>query len=69
METDSTAVTGGKGGKKKLIMGVSIYHGWYGRVQVGRHHRMGDKVVQDNGMYTEMVVALEVVPENEWEKA
>jgi hypothetical protein len=29
VENASTAVIGGKDGKKKLVMGVPIYHGWY----------------------------------------
>jgi hypothetical protein len=50
-------------------MGVTIYHGWYGRDQVGVHHRMGDKVVQDYGLSKHAVVALEVGLEKEWEAA
>jgi hypothetical protein len=41
------AVMGGKDGKKHIIMGVPIYHGWYDRAQGGMHHQMGDKVVQE----------------------
>jgi hypothetical protein len=29
VENESSAVIGGKDGKKQLIMGVPIYHGWY----------------------------------------
>jgi hypothetical protein len=52
--------------KKQLIMVVPIYHGWYDRAQVGMHHRMGDKVVQDYGLSKQAVVALEVGLEKEW---
>jgi hypothetical protein len=45
VENESSAVIGGKDGKKQLIMGVPIYHGWYDRAKVGMHHRMGYKVV------------------------
>jgi hypothetical protein len=50
-------------------MGVPIYHGWYDRAQVGMHHRMGDKVVQDYGLSKQAVVALQVGLEKEWEAA
>jgi hypothetical protein len=40
VENESSAVIGGKDGKKQLIMGVPIYHVWYGRVQVGMHPQM-----------------------------
>jgi hypothetical protein len=59
VENESSAVIGGKDGKKQLIMGVPIYHGSYDRAQVGMHHRMGDKVVQDYGLSKQVVVALE----------
>jgi hypothetical protein len=49
-ENTSTAVIGGKGGTKQLVMRVTIYHGWDDRMQTGMHHRMGDKVVQDYGL-------------------
>jgi hypothetical protein len=45
VENESSAIIGGKDGKKQLIMGVPIYHGWYDRAQVGMHQRMGYKVV------------------------
>jgi hypothetical protein len=60
VENESSAVIGGNDGKKQLIMGVPIYHGWYDRSQVGMHHRMGDKVVQDYGLSKQAVVALQV---------
>jgi hypothetical protein len=41
VDNASTAVIGGKGGKKQLVVGVSIYHGWYDRAKTGMHHRMG----------------------------
>jgi hypothetical protein len=44
VENASTEVIGGKDGKKRFIMEVPIYHGWYERAQMGMHHRMGDKV-------------------------
>jgi hypothetical protein len=69
VENESSAVIGGKDGKKQLIMGVPIYHGWYDRAQVGMHHRMGDKVVQDYGLSKQAVVALQVGLEREWEAA
>jgi hypothetical protein len=50
-------------------MGVPIYHGWYDRVQVEMHHRIGDKVVQDYILSKQAVVALEVGLEKEWEAA
>jgi hypothetical protein len=62
-------VIGGKDGKKQLITGVPSYHGWYDRAQVGMHHRMGDKVVQDYGLSNQAAVALEAVLEKEWEVA
>jgi hypothetical protein len=69
VENESSAVIGGKDGKKQLIMGLPIYHGWYDRAQVGMHHQMGDKVVQDYGLSKQAVVALQVGLENEWEAA
>jgi hypothetical protein len=66
---ESSAVIGGKDGNTQLIMGVPIYHGWYDRSQVGMHHRMGDKVVQDYGFSKQAVVTLEVGLEKEWEVA
>jgi hypothetical protein len=53
----STAVIGGKGGKKQLVMGVPIYHGWYDRAKTGMYHWMGDKVVQDYGLSRKAVIA------------
>jgi hypothetical protein len=50
-------------------MGVPIYHVWYDRAQVGVHHRMGDKVLQDYGFSKQAVVVLEVGLEKEWEAA
>jgi hypothetical protein len=69
VENKSSAVIWGKDGKKQLIMGVSIYHGWYDRAQVGMRHRMGGKVVQDYGLSKQVEVALEVGLEKEWEAA
>jgi hypothetical protein len=66
-ENETSAVIGGKDGKKQLIMGVPIYHGWYDRAQVGMHHQMGDKAVQDYGLSKQAVVVFEVGLENEWE--
>jgi hypothetical protein len=45
VENESTSIIRGKDGKKQLVLGAPIYHGWYDRAQVGMHHRMGDKVV------------------------
>jgi hypothetical protein len=69
VENKSSVVIGGKDGKKQLIMGVPIYHGCYDRAQVGMHHRMGDKVLQDYGLSTQVAVALQVGLEREWEAA
>jgi hypothetical protein len=69
VENESSVVIRGKDGKKHLIMRVPIYHGWYDRAQVGKHHRMGDKVVQDYRLSHQVVVALEAGLENEWEAA
>jgi hypothetical protein len=69
VESESSAVIGGKDGKKQLIMGVPIYHGLHDRAQVGIHHGMGDKVVQDYGLSKQAVVALEAGLESEWEAA
>jgi hypothetical protein len=66
VENERSAVIGGKDGTKKLIMGVPIYHVWYERAQVGMHHLMGDKVLQDYGLSKQAVVASEVGLENEW---
>jgi hypothetical protein len=41
---------GGLDGKKLLVLGAPVYHVWYDRAQVGMHHRMGDKVVQNYGL-------------------
>jgi hypothetical protein len=62
----STAVVGGKEGKKQLVMGVPIYHGWYDRAKTGMHHRMGDKVVQDYGLSRKVVISLQEITEEEW---
>jgi hypothetical protein len=59
VENTSTAVIGGKDGKKQLVMGVPIYHGWYDRSQTGMHHRMGDKIVQDYGISRKASMALQ----------
>jgi hypothetical protein len=60
VENESSDVVGGKDGKKQLITGVPNYPGWYDRAQVGMHHQMGDKVLQDYGLSKQAVVALEV---------
>jgi hypothetical protein len=69
VENESSAVIVGKDGKKQLIMGVPIYHGWYARAQVGMHHRMGDNVVHDYGLSKQVVMVLQAGSENEWEAA
>jgi hypothetical protein len=66
VENASTAVIGGKDGKKQLVMGVPIYHGWYDRAQTGMHHRMGDKIVQDYGLSRKAAMALQGLLEAEW---
>jgi hypothetical protein len=58
VESESTAIIGGKDGKNQLVLGDPIYHGWYDRAQVGMHHRMGDKAIQDYGLSHEAAVAL-----------
>jgi hypothetical protein len=69
VENKSSTVIEGKDGKKQLIMGVPIYHGWYDRSQVGMHHRMGDKVLHEYGLSKQAGVALQVGLEKEWEAA
>jgi hypothetical protein len=66
---ESTAIIGGKDGKKQLALEAPIYHVWYDRAQVEMHHRMGDKVVQDYGLYREAAVPLQNILEREWELA
>jgi hypothetical protein len=66
VENASTAVIGGKDGKKQLVMGVPIYHGWYDRAQTGMHHRMGDKIVQYYGLSRKAAMALQGLLEAEW---
>jgi hypothetical protein len=66
VENASTAVIGGKVGKKQLVMGVPIYHGWYDRAQTGMHHRMGDKIVQGYGLSRKAAMALQGLREAEW---
>jgi hypothetical protein len=66
VENASTAVIGGKDGKKQLVMGVPIYHGWYDRSQTGMHHHMGDNIVQDYGLSRKAAMALQGLLEAEW---
>jgi hypothetical protein len=66
VDNASTEVIGGKDGKKQLVMGVPICHGWYDREKTGMHHRMKDKVVQDYGLSTNAVIALQEILEEEW---
>jgi hypothetical protein len=65
VDNASTAVIGGKYGKKQLVMGVPIYHGWYDRANTGMHHWMGDKVFQDYGLSIKAVIALQEMLEEE----
>jgi hypothetical protein len=65
VDNASTAVIGGKDGKKQLFMGVPIYHGWYDRANTGMHHQMGDKVVQDCGLSIKVVIKLQETLEEE----
>jgi hypothetical protein len=70
VENESTSIIVGKDGKKQLVLGGgAIYNGWYDRAQVGMHHRMGDKAVQDYGLSREAVVELQNLLEREWELA
>jgi hypothetical protein len=69
VQNNSISIIGGNDGKKQLVLGAPIYHGWYDRAQVGMHHRMEDKVVKDYGLSREAVVALQVILEREWELA
>jgi hypothetical protein len=66
VENARTVVIGGKDGKKQLVMGVPIYHGWYDRAQTGMHHCMGDKIVQDYGLSRKAEMALQGLLEAEW---
>jgi hypothetical protein len=66
VENASTAVIGGKDGKKQLVMGVPICNGWYDRSQTVMHHRMGDKIVQDYGLSRNAAMALQGLLEAEW---
>jgi hypothetical protein len=66
VDNTSMAVIGGKDSKKQLVMGVIIYHGWYERANIGMHHRMGDKVVQDYDLSRKAVIALQEMLEEEW---
>jgi hypothetical protein len=66
VDNASTAVIGGKDGKKQLAMGVPINHGWYDRAKTGMHHHMGDKVVQDYRLSRKAVIALQGMLEEEW---
>jgi hypothetical protein len=50
VENKGTSISGGEDGKKLLVLGAPVYHGWYDRAQVGMHHRMGDNVVQNYGL-------------------
>jgi hypothetical protein len=67
-ENESSAVIGGKDGKKQLIMGVPIYLVWsspsWNASLIWR-----DKVVQDYGLSKKAAVALQVRFEKEWEAA
>jgi hypothetical protein len=65
VENARTAVIGGKDGKKQLVMGVPIYHGWYDRAQTGMIHRMGDKIVQYYGLSRKASMALQGLLEAE----
>jgi hypothetical protein len=47
VENESTSVIGGKESKKQLMMGVPICYVWHDIAQVGMHHRIGDKIMQD----------------------
>jgi hypothetical protein len=58
VDNASTEVIGGKDGKKQLVMGMPIYHGWYDRAKTSMHHLMGDKVVQDYGLSRKVVIAM-----------
>jgi hypothetical protein len=51
------------------MLGAPVYHGWYDRAQVGMHHRMGDKVVQNHDLSKRAVMALQLVLELEWQAA
>jgi hypothetical protein len=63
------AVIGGKNGKHKLVMGVSIYLGRYDRAQMGMHHWMGEKVVHDYRLSKNALIALQEILEEEWVEA
>jgi hypothetical protein len=62
----STVVIGGKDGKKQLVMGVTIYHGWYDRAKTGMHNLVGDKVVQDYCFFIKAGIALQEMLKEEW---
>jgi hypothetical protein len=66
VENSSMAVIGVRDGKRQLVMGVPIYHGWYDRAQTVMHHRMGYKVVQDCGISRKAAIALQGLLEEEW---
>jgi hypothetical protein len=66
VENKRTAIIGGKDGNKLLVLGAPVYYCWDDRAQVGMHHRMGDKVVQNYGLSKQAVVALQMVLEREW---
>jgi hypothetical protein len=59
VENARKAVIGGRYGKRQLVMGVPIYHGWYDRAQTGMYHCMGDTVVQDYGLSRKAAIALQ----------
>jgi hypothetical protein len=65
----STAMIGGRDGKKQLVTGMPIYHGWYDRARTGMHHRMGDKVLQEYGISRKAASAIQGLLEEEWAAA
>jgi hypothetical protein len=69
VEKKGTSIIGGKDGKKLLLIGAPVYHGWYDRAQVGMHYHMGDKAVQNYGLSKQAVMPLQVVLEREWQAA
>jgi hypothetical protein len=66
VDNSSTVVIGVKYGKKKLVMGVPIYHDWHDRANTGLYHRMGDTAVQDYRLSRGAVIALQEILEEEW---
>jgi hypothetical protein len=66
VDNTSMTVIGGKEVGKQLVMGAPIYHDWYDREKTVMHRRMGDKVVQDYGLYRKVVIALHEMMEEEW---